>query len=141
MIAFMVSSALALPINVIIAILIGETMPLVRLRTSTQMALGILTGTFIQWSGSILFRLLNVLTDNPGVKAIYYATPCPTLIRPLMQVCTRGTPPATAAHRRAWRPCPILTIVLPEQRLAIIITSNLPNPVRRVHRPPKRRVG
>ena len=87
------------------------------------MALGILTGTFIQWSGSILFRLLNVLTDNPGVKAIYYATPCPTLIRPLILHASVPHP-----HYRA-------------AGAAIIITSNLPNPVRRVHRPPKRRVG
>ena len=65
MIAFMLTNMLALPINVI---------------TAVQICLSLLTGTFIQGSGSILFRLANVFTQNPGINAIYYAAPCLTII-------------------------------------------------------------
>ena len=74
MIAFMLTNMLALPINVITAVLTSETI------TAVQICLSLLTGTFIQGSGSILFRLANVFTQNLGINAIYYATPCLTII-------------------------------------------------------------
>ena len=74
MIAFMLTNMLALPINVIIAVLTSETI------TAVQICLSLLTGTFIQGSRSILFRLANVFTQNLGINAIYYATPCLTII-------------------------------------------------------------
>ena len=56
LIAFMATNAISLPINAIIATVAGETI------TSAQIALGLLTGIFIQGAGSILFRLANIFT-------------------------------------------------------------------------------
>ena len=68
MLAFTITHTISLPINVITALLTGETFD------PTQMTPALLTGVFIQGSGSILFRLSTILTDNLGVNAIYYAT-------------------------------------------------------------------
>ena len=65
---------MALPINAVIAIMVGETIEIAHL------FLGLMTGIFIQGSGFILFRLANVFTQNLGINAIYYATPCLTII-------------------------------------------------------------
>ena len=74
MLAFTITHTISLPINLIIALLTGETFD------PAQITLALLAGIFIQGSGSILFRLANVLTENLSVNAIYYATPCLTII-------------------------------------------------------------
>ena len=72
--AFIITNAIALPINAIIAVLDGETI------VPTQIILGLLTGIFVQGAGAILFRLANILTQSLGINAVYYATPCLTVV-------------------------------------------------------------
>ena len=69
--AFMITNAIALPTNAIITVLTV---------TTAQITLDLMTGTFIQGVGAILFRLSNVLTNNLTVNAIYYVTPCRTVV-------------------------------------------------------------
>lgn len=64
---FMITNAIALPTNAIITVLTA---------TTAQITLDILTGTFIQGVGAILFCLSYVLTNKLSVNAIYYVTPC-----------------------------------------------------------------
>ena len=73
MVAFVVTNFFSIFATGGIGVALDETL------TWRHVAYGLFGGAVVQAAGSILFRVANVKTENLGVNAIYYLTPCLTL--------------------------------------------------------------
>ena len=79
LIAFVATNLISFPITIAIGLATGER---VSFDTSgiTLLGIGLLGGAFVQALGSKLYRISNVVSDSLGVNAIYYFSPCFTLL-------------------------------------------------------------
>ena len=78
--AFVITNLIALPITIGIGLGTGERISIFESSGIVLLAIGFLGGAFVQAVGSKLYRVSNVVTTNLGVNAIYYFTPCFTLV-------------------------------------------------------------
>lgn len=79
LIAFLLTNLVAFPLTIIIGVSSGESIA-INSAGLAFLAVGLLGGALVQALGSMLYRVSNVVSDSLGVNAIYYFTPCFTLL-------------------------------------------------------------
>ena len=79
LIAFMITNMVALPLTIVIGVSSGESIAMNSVGLAF-LAVGVLGGALVQALGSMLYRVSNVVSHSLGVNAIYYFTPCFTLL-------------------------------------------------------------
>lgn len=79
LVAFVVTNLVAFPLTIAVGISSGERLALDS-SGATYLAVGLLGGALVQALGSKLYRISNVISHSLGVNAIYYFTPCFTLL-------------------------------------------------------------
>ena len=75
LLSFAAANIAAAPLSLAAGLIAGEAG-----RTATTLGAGFGGGLFLQASGAILYRAANVMSSNLGINAIYYLTPCLTLL-------------------------------------------------------------
>lgn len=70
-VAFVICNAISALLNMLIGVIAGESIPIRSLLLGTFVG-----GTVIQAAGNVLWRLANLRTEDLGLNAISYATPC-----------------------------------------------------------------